>query len=72
MGCLYSIVSGVCSLWDEDSKKGPDGSFNDTKGYCGCEDDPDPSYSCSEYESDYYCSGCGSDLNIEECDCLDE
>jgi len=74
MGCIYNsngigIDAGVCSLWDEDAGVEIAGVFDDPNGYCGADDDPDPSYSCDHYESDYYCFECGIDLNVEECDC---
>ena len=62
MGCIYHDFKGKCTLSDEMDN----GSEN---GYCVCDDDPDPSYSCGDYESDYYCHDCGVDLNVKECKC---
>jgi len=56
MGCIYNGWEGNCSL-------------SDNNIICVYEDDPDPSYSCENYESDYYCHECGEDLNIKECGC---
>ena len=55
MGCIYSNFEGKCTV--------------DIVDFCCYEDDPDPSYSCESYESDYYCSECGIDLNVKECEC---
>ena len=73
MGCIYEDRSldsaGACTLCDEDDlTNGPEGSEN---GICVCSDDPDPSYSCDSYESDYVCPDCGVDLNVDECECED-
>jgi len=57
MGCIYSNFEGKCTV--------------DIVDFCCYEDDPDPSYSCESYESDYYCSECGIDLNVKECKCND-
>ena len=57
MSCIYSDWHGKCSLFENDEHY----SFNenglcisgygfDSKGYCYAEDDPDPSYSCMDYE----------------------
>ena len=73
MGCIYENngfgpEAGICTLCDEDDlTNGPEGSEN---GVCVCSDDPDPSYSCDSYESDYVCRDCGADLNVFfECEC---
>ena len=57
MPCLYCNFDGTCQLFDEEwdysfDKDGLciDGYGFDIKGYCYCEDDPDPSYSCGNYE----------------------
>lgn len=67
MSCLYSDFNGLCSLHD------PNLDMNgcDTEGLCLCEEDPDPSYTCDSYESDYVCPECGCDLNNDECECED-
>lgn len=71
MGCIYEtngfdVDAGICTLWE-------DGAIEiqgcDEKGYCVVSEDPDPSRNCDCYESDYTCSECGADLNVEECDC---
>ena len=62
MGCLNCSFDGVCQVADEFD-------VPDEGGFCVCESDPDPSVSCSMYESDYTCPECGTDLNVEECDC---
>ena len=59
MGCIYSHFEGKCTLELEDLED----------GYCGYDCDPDPSYGCDCYESDYTCHDCGADLNVEECNC---
>jgi len=71
MGCIYEpngfhSESGKCTLWEEG---GIDLQGCGEDGICVVSDDPDPGYSCDCYESDYYCSECGVDLNIEECGC---
>jgi hypothetical protein len=58
MGCIYSDFEGNCDQNPE---------LED--GICIYEDDPDPSYGCQYYESDYTCPTCGQDLNVDECDC---
>jgi len=64
MGCIYHNYSGKCTISEEDWEMA--GSKD---GYCVVDDDPDPACSCDTYESDYYCSECGVDLNIKECEC---
>ena len=48
MGCIYSNFEGACTIADP--------SIDDNgcveNGYCVVEDDPDPSYSCENYETD--------------------
>ena len=46
MGCIYCNFEGECSLFDENYDMGG----VDEHGFCICEDDPDPSYSCEYYE----------------------
>jgi len=58
MGCIYKDSDGVCTMGVKESLDG-----------CIYEDDPDPSDSCASYESDYVCSECGIDLNVEDCEC---
>lgn len=65
MGCIYENFDGECTLWDDSVES----LGCDEKGYCICSDDPDPSIMCGNYESDWSCSECGADLNMEECDC---
>jgi len=65
MGCIYSNLDGECGLWDENIGK----PGCDEEGFCTCEEDPDPNVLCDSYESDNQCSECGTDLNIEDCDC---
>ena len=60
MGCIYSDFEGKCQC-----------DVGDDDGYCCYEDDPDPFYGCEYYESDYVCTECGADLNVEECKCED-
>jgi hypothetical protein len=62
MGCLNSGFDGVCDLRHDFDVPTED-------GYCVCDCDPDPNASCSCYESDYTCSVCGCDLNVDSCDC---
>jgi len=57
MGCIYSNYKGNCTLKDDENVT------------CDYECDPDPSYGCEYYESDYVCDECGVDLNVEECKC---
>jgi len=48
MTCKHS-VHGMCATWDPASEmNGVDGA-----GVCTCEDDPDPSVTCCEYEEEY-------------------
>ena len=70
MGCIYEDNGfdegcGSCSLWEEEIEM----NGCDKKGICVCSDDPDPSFMCEYYESDYQCFECGADLNNEECAC---
>jgi len=55
--CVYDTWSGPCSLWDKKYNKGETFENSevgwDEEGYCVCQDDPDPSYTCSQYESCY-------------------
>jgi hypothetical protein len=75
MGCIYENNGidedgGRCTLCDEgDWENGPPGQEN---GFCVCSDDPDPSFTCDSYESDNVCYDCGVDLNVEDCQCVDE
>jgi len=54
MACIYSLYDGLCSNWNEDDDM--ETTYEnceygwDEMGYCCCEDDPDPSYTCSSYE----------------------
>lgn len=76
MGCIYEnngmgSDGGLCYFHEVD------GCVDDTlgmdeKGFCCVSDDPDPSYGCANYESDYTCMECGADLNVEDCGCEDE
>ena len=57
MNCIYSDWHGKCSLFDKTEnysfdKDGLciDGYGFDNKGYCYAEEDPDPSYSCNNFE----------------------
>ena len=68
MSCLYKsnwADSGKCELWDDTIEM----PGCDNEGNCICDNDPDPSYLCGDYESDYKCSDCGVDLNIGDCEC---
>ena len=56
-------------LYDMDDDPFTDGVPCDSDGFCCVGDDPDPSCSCENYESDNVCPECGCDLNVEECDC---
>lgn len=49
MGCIYSDINGKCDLYHSASMEEDLGV--DNNGYCICEDDPDPSISCNNYES---------------------
>lgn len=74
MGCIYiDNLEGICTLCDNETiNLNPQGAeYNEDSGEweCVCEDDEDPGYMCESYESDWVCSECGADLNIEECDC---
>lgn len=76
MGCVYENNSfgyddgGKCCFHEPDGG-GVEAGY-DEEGYCCCSDDPDPSYSCPMYESDYSCPDCGHDLNTGDCECEDE
>ena len=65
MGCQLSSFDGKCEVWDEGLEQ--DGV--DVNGNCVCDDDPDPSYTCDQYMSDWECPECGQDCNVEECNC---
>jgi hypothetical protein len=73
MGCQQCSFDGVCNYWDEEYCE-MDGDDNciDEKGNCCVQDDPDPSYSCENYQSDYECLECGMDWNVGECNCEDD
>lgn len=78
MGCTYYNTSfgpdgGKCILFDpeEDHPDDRPGGCG-RQGWCDVIDDPDPSRGCDSYESDYTCSVCGVDLNIDDCTCDDE
>lgn len=71
MGCIYNNFDGDCQFFDaEDGDTSPEGC--DEEGICICEDDPDPVDTCQSYESNWTCSECGQDLNVDECGCEDE
>ncbi len=69
MSCVYQsngFNDGPdCSLWDDTIEM----NGCDENGYCSCSEDPDPSYTCDSYESDYVCPECDQDLNVEDCGC---
>ncbi len=54
MSCIYSDNEGHCTMWDENQDAGS--TYEDCEmgwdgdGFCVCEDDPDPHYSCAQYE----------------------
>jgi hypothetical protein len=48
MGCKYSRIDGMCEIYDERVDCGG----VDDEGFCICEDDPDPTVLCENYESD--------------------
>ena len=60
MGCKHCDFDGNCELliYDEEGKISEDNvdlseyGVDEETGACVVEDDPDPSYSCSGYESD--------------------
>lgn len=76
MGCIYEEqMTGNCTLsvnneGDFDPEHKQQGC--DECGVCIVSDDPDPSYSCDSYESDYACPECGEDLNVNDCGCEEE
>lgn len=47
MSCIYSDFDGKCTIWGPEI----DGWGCNDEGYCICEDDPYPSYTCENYES---------------------
>ena len=65
MGCLQNNFHGECNVWDESVEM----PGCDDEGFCVCDDDEDPADTCEDYQSDWECSECGCDLNINECDC---
>ena len=72
MGCIYGVHgigddAGMCSLWESDGGVEMPGA--DENGICCVSDDPDPSYTCDSYESDWMCYDCGQDLNVADCGC---
>ena len=75
MPCIYENKRcGTCTIsTDGDDKPITDNMQNgcDEDAVCVVGDDPDPSVSCDGYESDYTCSECGVDLNVEDCECED-
>lgn len=54
MGCIYSDFQGLCTMWDPEVEDGRLGVKVSDKGepICVVEDDPEPSDSCENYESD--------------------
>lgn len=68
MGCLYCDFDGKCQFFEDKDNK-PQGCNDD--GVCLVDDDPDPSYGCESYESNWVCHECGADLNIDDCTCED-
>ena len=50
MSCKFNSFEGECQLWDEETPDEMNGCKGD--GYCVCEEDPDPSVMCEDYESD--------------------
>ena len=48
MGCTYSDWEGKCILYDENYES--PGTDEEDKGYCVCEEDEEPEYTCAEYE----------------------
>lgn len=73
MGCIYESNSfnedvGKCTLWEENVES----RGCDECGICVVSEDPQPSDSCEDYESDWTCIECGVDLNVEDCECEDE
>jgi hypothetical protein len=79
MGCIYSSnVDGKCSLlWDDDKKESSyDSECIDKNGYCLVEEDPEPAYSCEDYQSDdpyEKCPECGeiNENNYSVCEFCD-
>ena len=75
MGCIYeNQMNGSCQFAQDengDYQKELEQQGSD-KGFCVCSEDPDPGRTCESYESDWYCSECDTDLNVEECTCEDE
>lgn len=65
MGCQQNSFDGKCQVWDE----GVENPGCDENGNCVCDCDPDPSYLCGDYQSDWECDTCGQDMNVEECEC---
>ena len=47
MSCMYCDINGKCEMFDESIER----NGVDESGYCVCEDDPDPSVTCEDYES---------------------
>jgi len=75
MGCLYMDLESKCtlSLNDDgvvDSENLMRGCAAD--GYCNVCEDPDPADNCEAYESDWVCSKCGEDLNVDDCGCYND
>jgi len=49
IGCIYQgFISGKCQVYNE----GIDNPGWDKNGVCICSDDPDPSMTCEDYQSD--------------------
>ena len=50
MSCLYSDQEGQCTLYSSSTSSTHLELGCDLDGYCICEDDPDPEYTCEHYE----------------------
>lgn len=46
MACRFCDFQGYCTLWNEEVEM----NGCSEEGYCICEDDEDPSFTCEEYE----------------------
>ena len=67
MSCTQCNFNGKCMYFDEDEPALCPNAC-DEEGYCKADGDDDMGW-CENYDSDWVCTECGQDCNVEECDC---
>ena len=67
MGCTQCDFNGRCGYFEDDSPATRPNAC-DANGDCVADGDDDMGW-CENYDSDWICSECGNDNNIEECEC---